>query len=234
LSGLVNWIDRQIEHPDITRPQAIFFIEKVILNLIETRHLAINQLASEKYRLRDGIYALIKKQREKMRNEGYQNLLFGTPSKNIVVSPELCLEITQDRYAPNWYYDGGYRFQKHALPVVGELKAEGEEFECACYIDQLPQVRRWIRNLERRPDNSFWLPTATDRFYPDFVAELESGQSLVVEYKGEHLWSNDDSKEKRLIGEVWTERSGGSCIFVMPKGKQYTSIANAIKTDTTK
>ena len=232
LNGLVNWIDRQIEHPDIIRIQAIFFIQKVIENLIETRHLTLNQLASVKYRLRDAIYTLIKKRREKMRNEGYQKLLFGTSSKNIIVSPELCFEITQERYAPNWYYDGGYKFQKHALPIVGELKAEGEEFECACYIDQLPQVRRWIRNLERKPDNSFWLPTATDRFYPDFVAELENGRFLVVESKGDVYWSNDDSKEKRLAGEVWAERSGGSCIFIMPKGKQLTAIADGIKANT--
>jgi type III restriction enzyme len=229
LNGLVNWIDRQIEHPDIIRIQAIFFIQKVIENLIETRHLTLNQLASVKYRLRDAIYTLIKKRREKMRNEGYQKLLFGTSSKNIIVSPELCFEIIQERYAPNWYYDGGYKFQKHALPIIGELKADGEEFECACYIDQLPQVRRWIRNLERKPDNSFWLPTATDRFYPDFIAELENGRFLVVESKGDVYWSNDDSKEKRLVGEVWAERSDRSCIFIMPKGKQLTAIADAIK-----
>ena len=232
LNGLVNWIDRQIEHPDIIRIQAVFFIQKVIENLIETRHLTLNQLASVKYRLRDAIYTLIKKRREKMRNEGYQKLLFGTSSKNIIVSPKLCFEITQERYAPNWYYDGGYKFQKHALPIIGELKAEGEEFECACYIDQLPQVRRWIRNLERKPDNSFWLPTATDRFYPDFIAELENGRFLVVESKGDVYWSNDDSKEKRLVGEVWAERSDRSCIFIMPKGKQLTAIADAIKANT--
>jgi len=72
------------------------------------------------------------------------------------------------------------------------------------------------------------LPTSTDRFYPDFVAELENGQFLVVEYKGEHLWSNDDSKEKRAVGELWADRSGGRGIFVMPKGRQFTNITDAI------
>ena len=113
------------------------------------------------------------------------------------------------------------------------MKSEGEEFDCACYIDRLPQVRRWVRNLERRPEGSFWLPTSTDRFYPDFVAELENGQFLVVEYyKGEHLWSNDDSKEKRAVGELWADRSSGRGIFIMPNGKQYTAIADAISKTT--
>jgi len=228
VTGLANWIDRQIEHPDITRTQAILFTQKTIEKLAETRHLTINQLALEKFRLRDAISTLIGRHRGQMRKDGYQKVLFGSPLTKIEVSPEVCFVISQDRYAPNWYYEGGYKFQKHSLPVVGELKSEGEEFDCACYIDHLAQVRRWVRNLERRPDGSFWLPTSTDRFYPDFVAELENGQFLVVEYKGEHLWSNDDSKEKRAVGELWADRSGGRGIFVMPKGRQFTNITDAI------
>lgn len=79
----------------------------------------------------------------------------------------------------------------------------------------MPQVRHWVRNLERQPDVSFWLPTSTDRFYPDFVAELTDGRLLVVEYKGGDRWSNDDSREKRDIGAVWAAASGGRCVFVM-------------------
>ncbi len=42
----------------------------------------------------------------------------------------------------------------------------------------------------------FWLQTSSDKLYPDFVCELTNGKFLVVEYKGEHLWSNEDSKDK--------------------------------------
>jgi type III restriction enzyme len=90
-------------------------------------------------------------------------------------------------------------------------------------------VEVWVRNLERRVDSSFWLQTSTDRFYPDFVALLNDGRILVVEFKGEHLWSNDDSKEKRAVGELWAERSNGKCIFVMPKGKDWSAIEEVIK-----
>jgi hypothetical protein len=76
----------------------------------------------------------------------------------------------------------------------------------------------WMRNLDSRPETSFWLQTSTDRFYPDFVARLRDGRIFVVEYKGEDRWGNDDSKEKRALGELWAERSGGQCLFVMPKG----------------
>lgn len=91
-------------------------------------------------------------------------------------------------------------------------------------IDQMDEVEVWVRNLDRRPESSFWLQTATDRFYPDFVALLKDGRVLVVEYKGEDRWSNDDSKEKRAVGELWADRSGGRCLFVMPKGKDWKAI----------
>jgi type III restriction enzyme len=89
-------------------------------------------------------------------------------------------------------------------------------------------VRYWVRNLERKPNASFWLQTSTDRFYPDFVAKLEDGRILVVEYKGEDRWSNDDSKEKRALGELWAERSGGRCLFVMPKGNDWGAITRCL------
>jgi len=82
-------------------------------------------------------------------------------------------------------------------------------------IDNLPQLKFWIRNLSRRFQTSFWLPTSTDRFYPDFVALLEDGRILVVEYKGGDRVTTDDTKEKRNIGELWAEKSGGKGLFLM-------------------
>ena len=77
-------------------------------------------------------------------------------------------------------------------------------------------------------DTSFWLQTASDRFYPDFLSLLEDDRVLALEYKGEHLWSNDDSKEKRAVGELWAERSKGKCLFVMTRGKNWSMITNSI------
>jgi len=47
------------------------------------------------------------------------------------------------------------------------------------------------------------MPTPTGKFYPDFVAELNDGRYLVIEYKGRDRKGNLDSIEKRTIGEVW-------------------------------
>ena len=54
-----------------------------------------------------------------------------------------------------------------------------------------------------------------DRFYPDVVAETRDGRLLVVEYKGKDYATNDDSKEKKLLGEVWAKGSNGRALFLM-------------------
>jgi type III restriction enzyme len=97
----------------------------------------------------------------------------------------------------------------------GELESTGEEFECARVIDSLPEVKHWVRNISKQPAFSFWLPTSTDRFYPDFVAEFTDGRILVVEYKGEYIVDAADAREKRNLGALWEEKSGGKGLFLM-------------------
>ena len=101
------------------------------------------------------------------------------------------------------------------------MKSTGEEYECAKAIDGLPQVKYWLRNLVKRDHASFWLPVARGKFYPDFVCELADGRMLVVEYKGDAYVTNDDSAEKRAIGNKWAEMSEGRCLFLMA-GEQDT------------
>ena len=71
-----------------------------------------------------------------------------------------------------------------------------------------------MRYIERQVKFSFWLPTSTDYFYPDFVAELVDGTVLAVEYKGEPYKPNDDSREKQQVGHQWEQSSGGRCLFL--------------------
>ena len=99
------------------------------------------------------------------------------------------------------------------------MKEDGEEFECAKLIDSHPKVKYWIRNLVNRDGTASRLPLAKNWFYPDFVAELVDGRLLVVEYKGKVYATNDDSREKRAVGELWAKKSGGQCLFLMAEKK---------------
>ena len=124
------------------------------------------------------------------------------------------------QYPANRLYSGSYEFSKHFYPVIHDLREktvaglEAEEFVCARAIDAHPKVKHWVRNIDSQPKFSFWLPTGSDYFYPDFVAELTDGRILVIEYKGEPYKTNDDSREKRQVGEQWARASNGRCLFL--------------------
>ena len=129
------------------------------------------------------------------------------------------------KFLPNNYparspfHEGRYQFSKNFYRVIEDLKDDGEEFECTKLIDKHPKVRYWIRNLINRDTASFRLPLAKGWFYPDFVAQLIDGRLFVVEYKGKVYATNDDSREKRAIGELWAKRSNKKCLFLMAELK---------------
>ena len=122
-------------------------------------------------------------------------------------------------------YNGSRQFNKHYTSIIGDLKSDGEEFECACYLDNLAEIKYWIRNVDRQK-NAFWLQLSENKFYPDFIALLHDGRVLVVEYKGEHLYEGEAAK--RYIGEFWAEISNGRCLFCMPTQRDFSIIDRTI------
>lgn len=115
--------------------------------------------------------------------------------------------------AGNKRYQGKFRFAKHYFPALANLKDGGEEWRCALAIDQHPEVRHWVRNIDSDPTSGFWLPTSFGRFYPDFVCELLDGRLAVVEYKGEQIRGMSKEIEKAQVGRLWAESSDGRCLF---------------------
>ncbi len=228
VASLVNWLDRNIQHIDISPEDTGIFLTRLVQTLIEQRGMSIDQLVLDKYRLKRAVEKKIEQHRQDARNKTYQLLLFGEKAE-VIVSPDICFSFAADprKYVYSKAYRGRYEFKKHYYPEIGDLEEKGEEFECAQFIDQTEEVEFWVRNPVRRPGYSFWLQTSTDKFYPDFVCKLKDGRTLVVEYKGGHLW-NDESKEKKILGELWAERSSGSCLFVMPTDNNYADIRLAI------
>jgi type III restriction enzyme len=221
MAELVRWIDRAFPHPDIAAAESGAFITRLIQRLMRDRGMSLDQLVHDKYRLAKAIAQKIDDYRQAAYGEALQGFLL--PDSPVEVTPELCFTFDPVRYPYNRPYQGRYIFQKHYYPVVGDLRAEGEEFECARYIDTMDEVEFWVRNPERSR-KGFSLQTSTDRFYPDFVCKLRDGRFLVIEYKGLVYASNDDSVEKNTIGELWEKRSGGMGLFVMVTDRRYEMI----------
>ena len=222
VADLVFWLDRKIPHPDIDRRESDLFLSRLVQAMVDQRNITLERLVHDKFRFMRAVEKKIGLHRKNAHEKAYQLLLDPKCATPLVVEPECCFRYDPRQYPAGKLYRGKFEFKKHYYPDMDDLNSE--ELECAQLIDGMDAVEFWIRNIERRPNHSFWLQTSTDKFYPDFVVKLKDERILVVEYKGEHLWSNDDSKEKRNIGELWAKRSGGRCLFVMPKGKDWWAI----------
>ncbi len=224
MADVTAQIAKWLKPPDIPPAQVVAFVRAALQGIKEKHKLHDAELAANRFRLRSDIMRRLNGHRRARRRAKIQQTLTGALNgRKLETTPECALEFSAGKYFPSELC-GDAEFKKHIFPnKVGKMDS-GEELECAVYIDALPEVECWLRNLSKDEAGAFWLPTSSDLFYPDFVARLKDGRHLVVEYKNERDWSNDDSKEKRDIGEAWEKMSaapGGKphCLFVMPKGK---------------
>ena len=232
IDRLVSWLDSQIRHEDIPPGESSAFLGNVVRGLMAKYGIAdLDSLAADRHRLRDEVERRIQQHRELERDAAFQAFLL--PNSDLTVSEDHALDFGILPYEPSWVYEGDFQFKKHFYgPKVGELggsTSKGkipEEFQCAQYLDSMPEVEYWVRNLVRK-SGSFRLQTSKDWFYPDFVCKLTDGRVLVVEYKGAHLYAG--AEEKRLVGAVWAARSGGKCLFVMPTDNGLATIGKAIR-----
>lgn len=223
--ALVNWLDRRIPHAarrDITRASSTLFISKALSYIGVKTGMSVEAQAKAKFRLVEAFVKAIAKHRDKRESEAYERALFPQSGLEFETSSELELVFEESRYAYNQPYKGGMDFKKHLFRVVGDLDVSGEEHDCAVYLERHPQIKAWIRNTVQ--PTSFWLQTSKDKFYPDFVALLNDDRILVVEYKGSHLITADEAKEKNLIGHLWADRSDKKGLFLMIENREFAKI----------
>ena len=220
---LANWLDAGITHPDITKPSAILFISRAIEKLIASGH-EFDVLARNKFDLRKALSQFIADLRKGREKDKYA-ALFAANAEDFATHSDLSMIFDERTYAFNQPYAGATQFNKHYTPIVGDLKPNGEEFDCAVHLDRVEQVGYWIRNVESKK-TSFWLQLPHQKFYPDFVAMLRDGRILVVEYKGGHLYEGE--ADKRYIGNAWADAMNGKGLFCMPTQRNFQLIDTTI------
>ncbi|WP_313222331.1 DEAD/DEAH box helicase family protein [Pseudoxanthomonas mexicana] len=238
-ADLVGWLDQKIRDPAVKQPVLREWVRRAISGLSQDRGFSLSQLLNGQFVLRRKLSEQLQLAKAEALKDGFQQALFGDAA-DVVVSdePDAMFTYPADMtlYPAHSYYQGGtYRFRKHYYPFVGDLQWKtaggkvGEEFLCAQAIDQLDEVEFWVRNLVDR--SQFWMPTAKQRTYPDFVARLKDGRLLVVEYKGGDRYSSDTEKEKRMVGELWATKSKGKGVYLMAqlKDEKGNSVTEQLK-----
>lgn len=218
-NALVRWLDGKVRDQWIGQAELIAWLSDVVTHLIRDRDVPLSQLMRCKFILARKLNEKIRGFRQTERSKVYQMNLFG-PEARVEVSFDDGIRFFDDMYFDVPKYRGMYKFKHHftgpdEVPTF-DSKDGGEEVKCALALDALPGLKYWTRNVSRHP-NSFSLPTSTDKFYPDFVAVMDDGCLLVVEYKGSDRTPEEsrDSREKELIGLQWARASKGKAIFVM-------------------
>ncbi len=211
---LIVAIARSFPHIGLTDAEMDIWLQRVIAKL-EDRNITLEKMTAHRHRLFKAVRARVNELEKQNRKMAYEKLLFSNEPSIMYVTPGRVFTFDPDRYPVRDQYHG-LELPRHYYREIGAMN--NEEVKCAQIIASDQRIETWVRNLEREPKLSFWIQTSTDKFYPDFVAKLNNGKILVVEYKGRNLASTDDTKEKERLGKLWEERSGGVCFFEMVKG----------------
>ncbi|MBK5965394.1 restriction endonuclease subunit R [Thiocystis minor] len=220
-TGLLVELDRELRQPFLSQRQLQRYLLKLLAHLIHERGFTLTALVRARFQLARAIASEIERLRRIAISKGFQQRLFDMATPSLEDLAQYSFQFQPGQYPARLCYQGRYEFSKHFYPLIHDLRETtaagkpGEEFLCAQAIDAHPRVRHWVRNIERQERFSFWLPTATDYFYPDFVAELTDGRIFKVEYKGEPYKTNDDSREKNQVGHQWETSSDGRCLFLL-------------------
>lgn len=208
---LSRWLDKRLKQPDVKQSDLLEFLRRMIDFLLKRSDLDMPKLVQGKFLLEKVIRDKISEYRIKATQDGFQQCLFSADAIAEVDIGEYSFTFDPTQYPANRLYEGKYKYGKHYYPRIADMNKQEAEFAFA--LDKNPLIDFWVRNLERQPQHAFWLPTSSDKFYPDFVAKLKNDRLLVIEYKGQHLLTNEDTKEKHNVGKLWASKSGN--IFLL-------------------
>ena len=224
-ADLALWLARALRRPAFTDAALVRWTTALLGRLRQEHGFSLTGLLRARHALAQSALQRLDDLQTQARKRGFEQLtLLQAPVGDGEVwvtgtSPDWRFRYQPGQYPARHVYAGRWRFGKHYFESIHALKDRGEEFECAKVLDAMPEVKHWVRNIEQQQRFSFWLPTATDYFYPDFVAELEDGRLFVVEYKGDAYATNDDSREKNAVGQAWARASAsasaGKGVFLM-------------------
>ncbi|MGC8675871.1 DEAD/DEAH box helicase [Fervidicoccus sp.] len=119
-------------------------------------------------------------------------------------------------------------FNKNYYQKIDKLNKEEKRFVERLDLDTLPNIKFWIRNRAKK-DPFYLQGWHPDKFYPDFIAVTEKGNVLALEWKGEHLISNEDTTYKAELAEEWGKLGNGKLHFFLVSNDNVDEVLNKIK-----
>lgn len=213
---LTNWLDRHVVDRQVRPVDKRAWLLRVVTRLLEPvekggRGYGLPQLDRHRMVLRDVVTDKVRGYKLNAEREAFKQLTLDGERMGVDMS---CMLRFPTVYPADRLCEVKFTWQKHYYPEPAAMN--GFEVEVAKYLDSLPGVLHWVRNLDgpHHANHAFWLRLPHGRFYPDFVAELVGERYLVVESKGRMLAAHPAELEKKGMGELWAAQAPGELGFV--------------------
>ncbi|MBM4019566.1 MAG: hypothetical protein FJ288_14815 [Planctomycetes bacterium] len=232
-ADLVRWLDWELHrggaYAGLSKAESQAWLLRVVEYLLSERKARLPVLVRKRHDLADAAVRRIAEHGRRQVRLAAQALFAGQSLRRLETSPNRPFMLREEEYAPYREYRDVFSLPKHAFVKIGDMN--DREAECAKHVNDHPNVRRWIRNLEHESAGGFSLPLSPGRFFPDFIAELCDGRIAIIEYK-EYLAKLPEEMHKVTIGILWAEASGGRCVFVRVVDRDWPTLESALKTKT--
>lgn len=229
---LVRWLDADLHRGNtfrgLAKSESQPWLSRVVDDLVQRRQANLPLVVRKRHDLMKSLRGLIAEHGRIQVREAANLLISGASDHVLETTMDRPFELAEQDYCPYRKYSGfPFQFSKHAFDLIGFMN--DEEIRCAKEINDHPQVKRWIRNLEQESAGGFSLPLSPGRFFPDFIAELFDGRHALIEYKGRHLAELRAEQHKKSVGDLWAARSAGTCVFVWVVDQDWASVERGLE-----
>jgi type III restriction enzyme len=119
-------------------------------------------------------------------------------------------------------------FNKNLYECIDPMNGEETEFVDRLDLEKLPNIEFWVRNREKI-DPFYIQGWKKGKFYPDFIAVTKKGNIVALEWKGEDRVSNDDTKYKEEIGNLWASFGKGKLHFFLVHNGNVEEVLTKLK-----
>ena len=212
---LLSWFREKIQRGFISVEEMNSYLKKAVAKLLVNYKL--NELSVNRYQVKELI--------EKKINEIIDEL---TKKRFIELTKEKLLISGGEQFvfddSINLLNVSSDNFDKHLYEKAGKMNKE--ELDLAGRLNVLENIHWWFRNPEM---SGFYIQGwQKNKFYPDFIAKTKSGKYILLEYKGEHIATGEDSDYKKAIGKQWGKLSDGNYYFEWVEKNNIDSVINKI------
>jgi superfamily II DNA or RNA helicase len=209
---LLSWFRAKIQRGFIAIDEMGSYLKRVVNRLLADNTLAV--LSAHCYQAKESIENKIDEIVDKLTEQKFKELakkqLLASRGEGFLLGDSInLLQVSVDN------------FDKHLYEKASKMNKEESDF--ASRLNALENIYWWFRNPEI---SGFCIQGwKKQKFYPDFIAKTKNGNYIVIEYKGEHLATNEDSDYKKALGAEWEKLSGGGYHF---KWAERNSVDNII------